>query len=419
MFRNIATVMKGTVVGQGLGLLVLPLLTRLYDPAAFGHFQLYQSAMLVLVVFVSLRFEVALLRAHDGRELHATLALCILATFAVATALSLAWAVVLVWQPEIYSRFPLPPWVVWPAVVLIGVFQFLGFLVTRHHLYGVSAVSKVSQAGSYAAIALGLGALRASLGLIIADALSRLIASLYLLRAVRGMGFRGLRDVTATDIRNAAYKFREFPLITVFGGLINSAGAVLTPIMIYANFSPDVSGQFALVERAISFPIAMVVGAISQVYMASFSDTIRSHPRQVPLQYHSLLRNMTLVGTGPAVLGFLYAPEMFKLVFGQDWATAGSLARLMIPAYFIIFVYGGVNMTLMLLGRQLLQTAWEILRLVCMLVLWGLVVRPDMSVETVVTMHAMVLGGVSLLFLIAAEYGVRKGPTEMALQHAR
>lgn len=417
MFKNFATIIRGTVVGQGIGFLVLPLLTRLYDPEAFAHFQLYQSAMLVLVVLVSLRFEVAILRASDGRELHTTLALCILSTLATAFVLTVIWAAVLVGWPEIYALFPVSPWILGPTIIVIGLFQFLGFLVTREQLYGSSANSKVFQAGTYAIIASALGAFRVMLGMIIADAVARLIGSLYLLRSLRGMGLSGVRQVSMSDLKTTAYKFREFPLITVFGGIINSVGIVVTPVMIYARFSPEVSGQFALVDRAISLPLAMLVGAISQLYMSNFANAVRSNPGEVQTQFHSLLRMLLLIGTLPAVAAFFFAPPLFTFVFGEEWQLAGRLAQIMIPAYLILFVYGGVNMTLMLLGRQVLQTAWEIIRLGCMLALWVFIVHPDMTVEVIVMLHAGILGGVSLSFLALAEYGVRKGPTKVALEN--
>lgn len=417
MLGNIATVLRGTVLGQALGILVLPLLTRLYDPSAFGHFQLYNSAMLVLVVFVSLRFEVALLRAVDGRELHATLALCIISTLFTATMLAAIWSIVPYFAPELRAQFPMPSWLLWIAVVLIGTFQFLGYLVTRDHLYNVSANSKVTQAAAYSAIASGLGALKVSIGLIIADAMSRFAAIIFLVMAMRGRGHGQTRYVKFADLKAAAYKFREFPLITVFGGLMNSAGLVITPIMLYAKFSPEMAGQFTLVERAIAFPIAMIMGAVSQVYMANFANAVRDNPQQVHKQFRSLLRLLTLLSTVPAIIGWLAAPALFALVFGSEWRLAGDLARIMIPAYWIVFIYGGVNMTIMLLGRQVLQTAWEVFRLGCMIGLWVFVIHSGMSVELVVTLHALVLGGVSLLFLVLAEYSVRKGPTKMALGH--
>lgn len=418
MIRNIVTVMRGTLIGQAVGLLVLPLLTRLYDPSDFGLFQLYQSATLVLVVFISLRFEVALLRAAVGRELHATLALCIVSTLATALGLTILWSILTAWRPDLYSQFPVPPSIVGIAAILIGSFQFLGFLVTREQMYDTSSNSKVVQAGTYAAMATALGVFRVSLGLILADVLARLVGIFYLLYRMRHSGLSGLKAVTRRDMVKAAVKFREFPLVTVFGGIINSSGAVLTPIMIYAQFSPEVSGQFSLVERAVSLPIAMVVGAISQVYTANFAKAVRDNPSELPGQYHSLLQVLVSVGIVPAIVAFLVAPFLFTFVFGKEWALAGELARIMIPVYFVTFVYGGVNMTLMLLGRQMIQTLWETFRLLGMIVLWAFVVTPEMPVQTVVAIHAALLGGMFLLFLALAEYGVRRGPTKVALENA-
>ena len=418
MIRNVATVLRGTVFGQALGFLVLPLLSRLYDPEAFGHFQLYQSATLVLVVFVSLRFEVALLRAQDGRELQATLMLCMISTFATAALSTAAWATVTAIYPVLYQLMPVPVWVVGPIVILIGVFQFLGYVVTREHLYRESANSKITQAVTYSTFAVAFGVAVSSVGLILADALSRLCASIQLLRSLRGRNLNDFYNISFSYLKSTAYKFREFPLITVFGGVINSLGIVATPIMIYSKFNAEVSGQFALVERAISFPIAMIVGAVSQVYMANMAKAVRENPEQVKLLFHSLLKNLALIAIAPSILAFLIAPYAFTVIFGSEWQLAGVLAQIMIPTYFIIFVYGGVNMTMMLLGRQVMQTAWEIFRLVCMLGFWLLLFQPDMSVTFVVTVHAMILGGVSLLFLVLAEYSVRKGPTEAALDRA-
>ncbi len=418
MIRNVATVLRGTVFGQALGFLVLPLLSRLYDPEAFGHFQLYQSATLVLVVFVSLRFEVALLRAQDGRELQATLMLCMISTFATAALSTAAWATVTAIYPVLYQLMPVPVWVVGPIVILIGVFQFLGYVVTREHLYRESANSKITQAVTYSTFAVAFGVAVSSVGLILADALSRLCASIQLLRSLRGRNLNDFYNISFSYLKSTAYKFREFPLITVFGGVINSLGIVATPIMIYSKFSAEVSGQFALVERAISFPIAMIVGAVSQVYMANMAKAVRENPEQVKLLFHSLLKNLAVIAIAPSILAFLIAPYAFTVIFGSEWQLAGVLAQIMIPTYFIIFVYGGVNMTMMLLGRQVMQTAWEIFRLVCMLGFWLLLFQPDMSVTFVVTVHAMILGGVSLLFLVLAEYSVRKGPTEAALDRA-
>lgn len=415
MFRNVATVMRGTILGQGLGLLILPLLTRLYDPSSFGHFQLYQSATLVLVVFVSLRFEVALLRARDGQELQATLILCLLSTLLTSVLLSVGWLMVGILRPDVYNQLPMPSWMVGCSAFIIGMFQVLGFLATRQKEYSTIANSKIVQAASYSGVATLFGYAKYALGMIAADVIGRLIAVIPMLRLLKITTLSDYRKIGVRQVKDAAVKFKEFPLITVFGGLVNSAGIIITPIMIYAAFSAEIAGQFALVERSIAFPIAMIVGAISQVYSSNISASIRDNPAEIAQQYHGIIKRLALFAALPALAGFFTVDILFEFVFGEDWAIAGNLAKIMIPAYFVIFVYGGVNMTLMILGRQGLQTAWEIFRLFCMVGLWVFIIDPEMTVTEVVTLHSIVLGGVSLLFLVIAEYAVRRGPTKAAL----
>ncbi len=82
MFRNILTVLSGSVVAQLIAIAALPILTRLYDAQAFGRYQIYISILNVAVMFVAFRYEVALIGARPGRVfdnlLRLTFRLCII-----------------------------------------------------------------------------------------------------------------------------------------------------------------------------------------------------------------------------------------------------------------------------------------------------------------------------------------------------
>lgn len=416
MIRDVAAVMRGSVIAQGVGFLILPLLTRLYGPAEFGYFQIYQSASLLIVIIVSLRFELALFRAEPGRELNATIALCLILVLSTSLIIGMSWFFIEKNLAYLYEEFPLSPLFVFFAVLSIGIFQFLGNLVTREQLYRMSANSKILQSGSYASVASAFGALRFANGLILSDIISRLCGSLYLIRVFRGSQLFSIRRVSFADLCEAAWKFREFPTVAVLGGMINALGAIAIPMLIYTRFNVEAAGQFALVERSLSFPIAIAVAAVSQVYTARFSNAIRNDPTDIAKQFRGLITTLALVAIGPAIIGFLAVPSLFSIVFGPEWEVAGQLAQIMIPALYISFVYGGVNMTLVLLGRQWLQAAWELLRLGLMLVLlFGVLANPETSIQTVVLLYALVFGSLSLLFMLLAAYGIRLGPTKAAL----
>ena len=55
--RNAALLASSTVLGQGLVILVQPLLTRIYRPEDFGLLALYASILSLAAVVVNLRYE--------------------------------------------------------------------------------------------------------------------------------------------------------------------------------------------------------------------------------------------------------------------------------------------------------------------------------------------------------------------------
>ena len=73
----IVKVLQGVVSAQAIAFLALPILTRQFSPEAFGHFQIFQSVSAFILVFSSMRYEVALLRAESDEEFAAVARLCL------------------------------------------------------------------------------------------------------------------------------------------------------------------------------------------------------------------------------------------------------------------------------------------------------------------------------------------------------
>jgi O-antigen/teichoic acid export membrane protein len=409
MLKNIAIVLRGSVIAQAIGFLVLPILSRLFAPEAFGAYQLFQAILAILLVTASMRFEVALLRAEEGDELRAALRLCFAITFTVSSLVALLVGLILLtgW-PAAATSLPFTLWLFPLALLIGGTGQFLTYFVTRESAFTVSANSKVAQGGAYAAAGLAIGAAApVTAGIVMADLFGRFALTSMLLAWAQRQG-RGLfGPVTRAQIAAVASKFREFPLISVPGGIVNTLGGVLTPMMIYATFSPYVSGQFGLVERGLTIPVALLVTAVSQVYMAGFAEAIRKPGQSTLLQFRRVVRNMALIGAPPVLILIAFGPTIFVTVFGERWLLAGEFARIMAPAFWLVLISGAVNMTIMLLGRQKLQMAWEVGRLVAMLAIWTAIPLLALSATTAVILHSLLIMATCAAFLVMAYWALK------------
>lgn len=364
MIRDIFTVLRGSVVAQAIGFLLLPVISRLFGPEAFGHFTVYQSAILILGVVVCGRYDFAIISAEDAGEARKLASLSLL--LAVAVAVVLAFLVAILEAADLarriidlpFSLFVLPFAALAAASALVST-----ALLTRLGQFPASARSRMIQALVTAGLPAGLGWFSAAaIVLVMGDIAGKAMAAFY------GLGRKFRLD--RHGLGKVARKYRSYPTYSVLGGLLNNGGTAITPIMMYSTYSAGVSGQFALVDRAISLPLGVVVIAVSQVFAAHFGAALREQPLAAREQLTKIVRNLTLLGLAPMAIGIFTAPLLFDLVFGEQWARAGHFAQLLAPMYLSSLVVGPLSMALLVLGGVRTQLGWEAGRLVLLVALW-------------------------------------------------
>ena len=402
--------MRGTVIAQAIGFAALPLLSRLFSPAAFGNYQLFLSIVTLLMVFTTLRYEVALLRAHDGRELRALAQLCVFICCAVTGLMTVAlYAMAAVGWPRQIAALPFPIALLVLAVFFGGLAQYLTVLVTRQKAFSTGANSKMIQGVSYAGTGVSIGWLKpVSSGLVIADVVGRVANSIWLLFWTRKNLPWLWRPARAVDLIAVARRYREYPYISVPGTVINVLGGIATPVLIYAEFSANESGQYGLLERGVSLPIALIILAVAQVFTAQFSADLRHNPALAMDRFKRTLILMGSLATGLALALLIVAPVAFLIAFGRDWSIAGRLAQIMAPAFASMLLSGPLNMVLTVMGHQKLQTAWEVFRLSLVVLLWTLVPTLNWTLDTAMLGYSAVITIANVGFVALAYIMLRR-----------
>ncbi len=404
MFRNVTIILRGAVIAQLIGFVALLLLARLYDPDAFGVFQFYQSCLVILGVSINLRFEIALLRSEDGTEIGDVFYLCVLSNIALTFMIFVAMGIGAYLLPNIYDEFFRFPWWLLPiAVSFYGLTLAANNLSLRNFHYIKTSNSKVVQSLVYVSASSGLGFYGlVSVGLLIADVAARMAASFYLLKSA----IADLPKFNLPRIMRAAGRYRAFAFISSPSGVINAIGGTLTPIMMYATFSPAIAGQFALVERSLTMAVALVSGSVSQVYSSQMAELIRTKG-DLRKYFRNLIVWVGGIGIVPAIILALFADEIFGLLFGAEWFQAGRFAQFMAPALLFILISGCVNMTLVVIERQSLQMTWEVGRLIVMAALWYGIWIYDLGADQSVQIHAIAVVLTSLAFLGLAHHAIK------------
>lgn len=393
--KNTAVMLKGAIVAQGIAFLALPVMSRIYSPDDFGMLQSLLAVVTLLLVGASLRFEIAILSAkpHQLRHLvRACLALCFVTSVLALAVVSILWFV----MPGIIAKFGAYVFLIPLLLMLSGLGQVLNNLCLRLKALPLIARGKIAQSGTYAIVSIAAGVITkpTTLGLVLADAGGR---AALLWFALRGEVAAFIRELPGVGRRTfvACHAYRHLPMLSMPSALINVLGSSFTSVMLLAVFQAGDAGNFALIDRALGVPVTVLATAQSQAFMSLLANRTSEGDPQAKLL--SIARFNAMAGLLPMLICVVAGPTLAVWILGPDWATAGRFVQVLAPLYYITFITTPFNMTLVIMGWQGWQLAWDIGRLAVLALMWLCVIQTHLSSLVTVTLYS---GISSVLYLV-------------------
>lgn len=406
--RSVVTVFKGSLAAQLIGFIVLPLLSRIYSPEAFGSYQVYLTVLSYLIVIASLRYEVAIMNAPDIKEATFVAVLCIVTNLAVTAVVVITCTVLVLFDISYPFGFGNKIWLFPCAVLLAGVLNTLSYLAIRNKEFRIGVAAKIFQTSSYSVSSICIGYIyNSSISLMFADLIGRFVAILSYLRLQHKNTIQFVSGIGRQHLFELARKYREFPMVSLPGALINTGGSALTPLLIYSTFNAATAGQYSLVERSFGVPIALVSQAVSQVFMANFADALRLPNNQAVILFRKIVFTHMKWGFIPALAVMAIAPQVFSILFGSQWALAGKFSQIMVPLFFVSFIAAPVNMSLVLMGLNKQQVMLDTVRLISVITLWVSVRHFQFDSTFAIILHVVLNSVIYIIFLLLAYRAVR------------
>lgn len=402
MLAKVFTVLRGVVLAQALGLMVMPVLSRLFPPVAFGEYQLYLSIMSILIGFIGLRYDLAIMNVKTEGEVRSLFQLATLANIALGI---LTWAGVEVAQlinwPRLIAKSELDGVSLGIATIAAGVIQTWSYLVIRHGRFALGSNIKVIQSLAFAGISIFFGIVGfGPKGIIWADVAQR-IAGAALLVILFGSSSRSpWKQASVRRMRGVAIRQKAMPLFALPTGILTALSVAICPIMIYGIYGPGVAGQYGLFERSVILPLNLIILSVSQVASSELAREIRQKLPGGHEHFRQLAIRLALLAAAPFALFALFGPWAFSLVFGPQWALAASLCPLFALTGFLSFVSGATGLGFQLIDRPKLQFHWEIARLASLTTVWAGVYWFKPSVPTALLCHFCVLNLYMLVYLV-------------------
>ena len=363
--RSVSILAGGTALAQVIAIASSPILTRIYGPSDFGALQVFISLMAFAVIASTGRYELAILLPEDGQSSIdilsvATVCVCVTTTITGMIVLFFHYHWILPASVSVLRGFL---WLLPVSVLGGGMYQVLSYWAMRHDGYAQIAKSKLTQAGAQITTQLGVGlVVHGSFGLLVGDAIGRVMGSGRFLHDLWSDSSDRIRAIRLSRMIKVAVRYRDYPQVSMWGALINSTGLALPSLFLAQYYGAQGTGWFALVNRVLGVPSALIGLSIAQVYASKAAKLSKSDPRHLMHIFLKTTRHMLYLGLAPCLLFMFFAPLFFQFVFGQAWREAGEYARYLAVMFFASFVNSPVQWTLNILEHQRAQLAWDVSR---------------------------------------------------------
>lgn len=359
-WKHVMTVLGGALGAQALPLLAAPLITRLCAPADIGAFSMWLGVVAVAAIGATLRLEAAMILDH-GSEQQAT-------CFSVV-AYSASWLAVVMTLGAILARLlevPVAMRMSWLALLTMGVATWITAYMqttlayaTSRNAFGKAAKARVWAAGSIALAQVALlwaGARGAALlsGQLLGLSIGLAAACLLLAPPRPRLSFAPQAEQLRYLQRHSAFWRFSLP-----SNLLNIVVGQLPLFMIGVKYGALAAGLFALTQRVLSAPIALLASSVLEVFKRQSVLDFQAHGNCRDA-YRYTFKVLVLLGIGPSLVLFLFSPKLFAWIFGEQWRAAGDLARILAPLYFLTFIASPLSYVFFVAGKQKIDLLWQI-----------------------------------------------------------
>jgi lipopolysaccharide exporter len=364
----------GTVLAQGITLLLSPLLTRLYAPQAFGVWALFSSITTIIGVVACLRYDIAIMLPESEEEGASLLGVSLLAVTAVSI---VAFGAALVGRGAIVSALKAPEitpwlWLIPVAVFVNGVYLALSSWSSRSRRFARLSAARVGGSATSSAVQLGLGYAGSATALsLIASSLAGTGISTAVLGAQIGRedGAVLQRGLRWSRLRQGIRRYRKFPVYGSISVLLNTISWQLPAILLQRFFSAEVVGYYSLGNRLLRIPMDLVGGAISQAFYPRAAAARAAG--QLAEVVEAAYRRLVTIGFAPMLVLGIVASDLFRIAFGARWAEAGVYTQILSVWTFFWFISSplstlfavlemqefGLKLNIVILGTRFLSLA--------------------------------------------------------------
>ncbi len=361
---DVMKIMSGTAFGQVLGIISLPIITRLFAPEAFGLLGVYTAIIGILGIVVCMRYELTIVLPKEDNDA-ANL-------FWVSIAFTLFWTavtglIILFFAgniAKILNATDIAPflWLVPVGVFIKGIHTAHSHWNTRRAQFGRLAAAQVGNSLVTTGSKLGAGfAGLTSGGTLIAASLTGTLTASYTLgrKIWKEDGKHLLSGISFSHMKYLMKKYSNISVFNSTSSLFNSFYQNAPLLLLAYFFNPAIVGYYLLGHKLLKIPVNLLGGSMKKVYFQRASEEFNRTGNLEKLTLNVTTR-LTVASFLAITLFISIISPLTSLIFGKEWEIAGKYMQWLALVAGVTFICNPVSILSSILRKEHIALFFQI-----------------------------------------------------------
>lgn len=338
IIKNTASLIGATSIAQLIGILILPLLSRIYAPKDFGILGVYLSVVSILVMFTGLRYYLAIPLPKFKKY---ALALLYISLISHIIYTILLFVLATIYGVELLHIFRLDSlteyiYLIPIGILTTGLYTIMSQWAIREGYFDTVSRTRILQSttGNSTKLVLGYYGIKPE-GLILGTIIAQSGGNISIIK--RALKENTFHLVPIQDIQRTMLRYRHLPIYDMWTAIINVIGFHMPQLFLAYYYTLDAVGLYSMAVSLLSLPISLIGGAIGQVFIqkmaqAKYNGSLKSFCVK---SYETML----WLSIFPIGLVSILAPTSLSYFLGEHWARSGYYALALFPKMAYSFTY--------------------------------------------------------------------------------
>jgi O-antigen/teichoic acid export membrane protein len=341
----------GTALGQLFSVLVLPIISRQYDPIQRGYFGIFSAFVATATVVVGLRFEMAVPSANSDKEADQLLTLSLVTGVAISLLSGLVFYLLHILKIGGYGDLAGScGWLLVLTLILTGAFSSLRFWFVRRGDFGGISKAMIQQGFVRAMVPVLFGLLKFDwVGLAIGEVFGRVSGVFSLSKHALSGVKEALGD--RAGLLSTAKKYRSMPLQMMPSSLIDSLAFSISIPLFFSYYGGVNAGLYSMAMMVIAIPSGLIAASVGDVFHQHLAELLRDDPSKINDYLVESGRKMLKIAIAiyvpVAILGYLMAGP----ILGAKWAPLSWMLVGLTPMVIMASLCGPLSRTLVVVNR--------------------------------------------------------------------